>query len=230
VDRIHSACERLGKRLGDAGYALVVCSAHATSADAWAVRGFGAASKQRRGGVIAHCPSDSRKGLDAGQSIPEQWQALEVSARIVIRRVVNAESDVGMQSLPSAFLLCQIQALRESTDIIVTIGGKKGGAAEQLLAIARDRYPIVPLGCFGGIALQEYLRQEARLRAQVKKQELVNVLQSEEAIEHVDDLIQAARLTFGRRRIFLSYPWSRAQDADFVEAFLRRQPSVVREK
>lgn len=226
VSRIRDGCDLLGEHLGSSGYSLVVCSAHESSADAWVVRGFAKSSKNRRGSVVVHRPRDSRKNLSPGDSVSEQWDRLVGETRIEnVSFVDNAEADLGTQSFSSAYLLCQIQALR-SSQVVVAIGGKDGGSAAHLLAMARDDYPIVPLACYGGTGLNEFRRKETELRLRVRDASLVDALHSEEAIKRIDLVISGIRRAHGRRRVFLSYAWSRAADADFVEAYLRRSPSI----
>jgi hypothetical protein len=135
----------LGSHLGQkSAVRIVVCSAHPSSADAAVVEGFARTSADIPGNVIVHHPLDDRPGLKPGESIAEQWKTLIARtglARPQMRQ--NSEARVLDNSgLSNAFLLCQIRALREDTDVVVALGGRRDASTAQLLAIARGSFRL----------------------------------------------------------------------------------------
>jgi len=228
--KMREACRMLGERLGaEPGYQIVVCSAHESSADANVLYGFAKTSGNQPGRVIIHRPLDVRSKLRKGESMHDQWDRLVGATGLAAPTFrENSEARVSSQgAFANAFLLCQIRALKEDTDVIVAVGGRGDGSAVQLLAIARDSYPIVPFSFLGGAGKQEYLRQGAALRGVLGDQRLADALESPSGIERVRELIDRVRRLHGHHCVFLSYPWKRAQDADYVEVLLRRYPRIT---
>ncbi len=229
IEEMQSACERLGESIGSKpGHQIVVCSAYPGSADASVIKGYAKTSQNQKGNVIVHLPLDSRSGLSPGQSLREQWDALIINEKLVDPKLrVHTEAKVTSNTdFSNAFLLCQIRALKENTDVIVVMGGKRDASAAQLLAIARDDYPIVPFAFLGGAGEQEFLRHQSALRASLRDPGLVDALEKPDGVTCAIDLIEKIRRAHGHNRIFLSYPWKRSQEADYVEAFLRREPKI----
>ena len=228
--RIPSTSKSLGQHLGaNLDYRIVVCSAHPSSADAGVVEGFATTPANQAGNVIIHHPIDARAGLATGDSIAEQWESLIRKTGLAKPQIrENSEARVQDPSgFANAFLLCQIRALREDTDVIIVLGGRRDASAAQLLAIARGTYPIVPFAFLGGVGEQEYLRQEASIRSSIEDQELADALQSSDGVSRVLELVDKIRRVHGRHHVFMSYPWTRAGEADYVEAFLRRDPRIT---
>ena len=224
------ACERLGESIGNKpGHQIVVCSAHPSSADASVIKGFARTSQNRPGNVIVHLPLDGRSGLAAGESIREQWDVL-IRDNSLAEPKFRESSEARVTSttgFSNAFLLCQIRALKENTDVIVAVGGKRDASAAQLLAIARDNYPIVPFAFLGGAGEQEYLRQQSLFRASFRDSGLMDALESPDGVIRATELVEKIRHAHGHYRVFLSYPWKRSKEADYVEAFLRRDPKIT---
>jgi hypothetical protein len=224
------AAKSLGHHLGASpDIQIVVCSAHRSSVDAGVIEGFASRPAAQPGRVIIHHPLDARSGLAAGESISDQWASLIKRTGLAKPHFrQNSDAKVSEPSgFSNAFLLCQIRALREDTDIVVVLGGKRDASAAQLLAIARGNYPIVPFAFLGGAGEQEYLRQEASIRSLVNDQELADALQSSAGVDRVLELINKIRRSLGRHHVFMSYSWKRKEEADFVEAFLRRDPKIT---
>jgi hypothetical protein len=228
--KMRQAARLLGERLGSVpGHQLIVCSAHSSSADAHAIEGFAGTVQNQPDNVIVHRPLDFRTGLGPGESTRDQWEALITRVKLKPPRIrENSEARVNdAKGFANAFLLCQIRALKEDTDVVVALGGRRDASAAQLLAIARDTFPVVPFAFLGGAGEQEYIRRESALRATIKDQTLLDGLQTPSGIVRVLDLIRHVRRAHGRRHIFMSYSWERANDADYVEAFLRRDPRIT---
>lgn len=220
----------LGKRLGaKPNVQLVVCSAHPSSVDASVIEGFARTCGNKEGSVIVHHPLDDRDTLNTGESIPEQWSLLVSKTGLKKPQYrQNSEARVRTSSdLANAFLLCQIRALKENTDVIVALGGKQNASAALLLAIARGDFPIIPFSFLGGASAQEYNRQEASIRSSLKDQTLADSLQSPSGIFRIYELIEKLNQAHGRHHIFMSYSWERKEEADYVEAFLRRNPRIT---
>lgn len=230
ITLMQRACELLGESIGSKpGHQIVVCSAHPSSADASVIKGFAKTNQNQPGNVIVHLPLDGRSGLGSGESIREQWDAL-IRDNNLAEPMFRESSEARVTStngFSNAFLLCQIRALKENTDVIVAVGGKREASAAQLLAIARDNYPIVPFAFLGGASEQEYLRQQSMLRASFRDPELVDALESPAGVKRTTELVEKIRHAHGHYRVFLSYPWKRSQEADYVEAFLRRDPKIT---
>lgn len=228
--KLSDSAKVLGTSLGATSeFRIVVCSAHPSSADAAVIEGYAKTPANQPGNVIIHHPLDARPGLSVGQSIDEQWESLIQKTGLVKPQIrQNSEARVLESSgFSNAYLLCQIRALREDTDIIVVLGGKCDASAAQLLAIARGTYPIIPFAFLGGAGEQEYIRQEASLRATLKDQTLADALQSADGVRRISELIERTRRAHGRHHVFMSYSWKRKEDADYVEAFLRRDPRIT---
>lgn len=159
--QFHHIAKLLGEELGKRrNIQIVACSAHQSSADAGVIEGFANTAANLSGKVVIHHPLDNRSGLGAGDSITEQWGNLVEKTGLIdpqFRPNSNARV-LGESSFSNAFLLCQIRALREDTDVVVALGGKRNASAALLMSIARDTYPIVPFSFMGGAAEQEYVR------------------------------------------------------------------------
>lgn len=227
--KMHEASKLLGRHLGEnPNYKIVVCSAHPSSVDAGVIEGFATTAGNKPKNIIIHHPLDERENLDLDASISGQWGILIKKAELrepVIR--VNSEARVVTpDGFANAFLLCQIRALREDTDIVVALGGRLDASAAQLLSIARKTYPIVPYAFLGGAGEQEYVRQESNIRSLIEDQNLVDALQSRGGVCQILELIRKMLHVHGNHHIFMSYAWKRAADADYIEAFLRRNPTI----
>lgn len=227
--KMYEASKLLGKHLGENPHnKIVVCSAHPSSVDAGVIEGFASTSGNRPKNVIIHRPLDERENLDLGNSISDQWDSL-IENTGLREPVIRANSEARVTSpdgFANAFLLCQIRALREDTDIVVALGGRIDASAAQLLSIARKTFPIIPYAFLGGAGEQEYLRQESNFRSSINDQNLVDALQSKSGVSRILDLIKKMLHVHGNQHIFISYAWKRAEDADYVEAFLRRNPTI----
>lgn len=230
ITAMQRACELLGESIGSKpGHQIVVCSAHPSSADANVIKGFARTSQNQPGNVIVHLPLEGRSGLGSGESIREQWDVL-IRDNNLAEPKFRESSEARVTStngFSNAFLLCQIRALKENTDVIVAVGGKREASAAQLLAIARDNYPIVPFAFLGGASEQEYLRQQSMLRSSFRDLGLVDALESPTGVCRATELVEKIRHAHGHYRVFLSYPWKRSQEADYIEAFLRRDPKIT---
>lgn len=227
-EELARASRSLGRHLGNGGFPIVVCSPHGSSADRYVVEGYADSGGNIAGAVTIHHPNDHRVDLSPGESIPEQWEQLFAQTGIVgpVPRF-HAKADIGRDGFMWAYLLCQIRALEEDTDVVVTVGGKLQGAASFVLAIARHSYPIIPFAFLGGQAKQEFFIHEAELRGRLGG-DLVNALRSPTGVERIGELVGNVRRRSPKsRRIFISYPWKRARSADLVEAFLRRTQNVT---
>lgn len=228
--QMRDIAKSLGRHIGASpDHRIVVCSAHPSSVDAGVIEGFASTPADQPGNVIVHHPLDVRPGLTDGLSISEQWELLIQNTGLAKPQIrQNSEARVFESSgFTNAFLLCQIRALREDTDVVVVLGGKRDASAAQLLAIARGTYPIVPFAFLGGAGEQEYLRQEASIRSSIKERKLADALQLSEGVSHILELIDKMRRAHGPHHVFMSYAWRRKEEADYVEAFLRRDPRIT---
>lgn len=228
--QLPSVARSLGRHLGEnSSNRIVVCSAHPSSADASVIEGFAKTPADVHGSVIVHQPLDARSDLKQGQSIPEQWQSLISRTGLATPQIrQNSEARVlDGSGLSNAYLLCQIRALKEDTDVVVALGGRRDASAAQLLAIARGLFPIVPFAFLGGAADQEFLRQEASIRSTIHRQDLADALQQPKGISQVIELIEKLRRAHGRHHVFMSYSWKRKEEADYIEAFLRRDSRIT---
>lgn len=227
---LYEASKLLGKHLGGhSGYQIVVCSAHPSSVDAGVIEGFATTAENKPKKVIIHHPNDVRANLKSGESISEQWDAL-IKKTGLINPVIRESSEARVQNISgfaNAFLLCQIRALNEDTDVVIALGGRRNASAAQLLSIARKSFPIIPFAFLGGAAEQEYVRQEASIRSSINDQNLIDALQSKNGVSRILELIQKIQRVHGNHHIFMSYAWKRAAEADYVEAYLRRNPSIT---
>lgn len=229
-ERMLDSARRLGIQLGQtSSIKLVVCSPHPNSADAAVITGFASSPANKQDRVIIHHPLDDRSKLKAGDSIADRWKALIAQVGLIKPQIrQNSQARVIDESgFSNAFLLCQIKALKEDTDVVVALGGRKEASAAQLLAIARGSYPIVPFAFLGGAAEQEFLRQEASNRSTFGQQNLADALQQSDGIDRILELVEKSHRAIGRYHIFMSYSWNRKEEADYVEAFLRRYSSIT---
>ena len=219
----------IGKQLGEAGYTIVVCSAHESSLDAKVVEGFANTQGNRRGRVIVYHPLDSRSETAPDDRIDAQWNNLINNAGIKDPIItVNSQAVVREnKDLSNAFFLCQLKALLENTDAVVALGGKEGQSASQLLLVTQNRYPIVPFSYFKGAAALEFAKQEKSLLESELTKSLVHHLTSKDGVARVVDLVDAVRRSFGKLQVFLSYSYEKNEVADHVEAFLQRRSSYV---
>lgn len=221
------ACLKLGKALGNSGHVVVACSAYPTSADAFVLEGLATTNGNRPGRILIHHPLDDRPHRVSGGRIKTQWA--ELRKRVGLKQpVIKVNSEAVLRSsedFKDAFFMCQVRALLEDTDAVVAVGGRTNGSAAQLLAIARKTYPVIPYPFLGGAARQEYLRQKVQLQ-QALDDRLMNKLESPDGTRNIAEIIYKLRRVRGPLRIFLSYPWERAADADYVEALLLRAPNV----
>jgi TIR domain-containing protein len=229
-EEVEQAGLEIGTRLGTAGHTIVVCSAHHESAvDPWVVEGFARTEGNCNGRVRVYHPLDLRAEPVSGGRIEIQWKNLINRAgvkdpiiTVISEAVVRENGD-----LSSAFLLCQLKALVESTDAVVALGGQQGRSASQVLQVARKQYPIVPFSCFAGAAALEFSKQEQSLRDSELTRSLVHYLTRRDGVARVADLVDAVRRSVGMLQVFLSYPYDKNEVADHIEAFLRRQSSEV---
>ena len=221
--KLEAACLRIGELLSADQKRIVVCSPHPGSADHWIVRGFTQSPGNQPRSVIVHQPRDARPGLNPGESVADQWQALIAAQRIASPQIRISSGAIVAQSsdFSSAFLLCQMRALLEDTDVIVVCGGKLKGAAVQLLFIAREKFPVVPFAAFRGAGYHEFLQQQPMLKKALDN-ELLDALESPTGFEHVCQLVDRVHRESGPVRVFLSYPWKQQEIADHVEAILLR--------
>ncbi|MEM8993347.1 MAG: toll/interleukin-1 receptor domain-containing protein [Acidobacteriota bacterium] len=230
---VREAGKELGRQLGrDSSIVLVACRAKHDSIDAWTVQGFAETARGPER-LVAHYPVDQRTNIAADdRKISEQWRALIQETGLVDPRLrQNSEAVVSSpEDFPDAFLLCQIRALIEDCDVVVAVGGKPASSAAKLLAIASRGYPIVPFAFpEGSASQQEFQKQRSWLGQRFKdlnQPRLLDSLEDPGGVERVLELIHVTRRAHGQHSIFISYPWKKRAEADYVEAFLRRHPRL----
>ncbi len=233
IEEIQRACELLGESIGsNTGYRLVVCSPRQDSADANVVKGYAKTRQNQKDSVIVHFPDDKRPKPGRGKSLYKQWKSLIDKTKINAQLEINHNAQIfSNDDFKETFLQCQIKALTQATDVVVVLGGQSDASSSRLLAIARGNYPIVPFAYYGGAGKQEYLRQQPALRESFSdKPELVDALTSPDGVRRAIELIEGVRKAHRHRvshHVFLSYSWARPQEADYVEAFLRRFPWIT---
>ena len=124
LEHMRELSRRLGVALGESGrFRIVACSAHSASLDAGVIEGFAGTVGDKNGSVVVHCPSDQRLQLESQETIRGQWsQLVERTGLAPPRFRENSSAKVFEPSdFPSAFLACQIRALRDDADIVVCL-------------------------------------------------------------------------------------------------------------
>lgn len=125
-----------------------------------------------------------------------------------------------------AYLLCQLNAIRNA-DFIIALGGKENGSANMLLAFADRTKTIVPIIKFNGAAkayyekyrykLEDYLSEERGVLIHGNTNEIISAFLNS---KRKHNQTAAYRKAF---KVFISYARENARWADMTEVFLRRR-------
>lgn len=223
---------RIGLLIGKSEHKAVLCSYHDSSLDYHVLTGISESnSLTKKQKVIVHHPespfiSDSWHKLVSKLNILEpeynSYESIkfidEVAGKILDRDLMQR-----------AYLLSQLQALNES-DAMVVVGGKIDGSAIMTISLAiKKDMPILPLPFFGGAARYAFDRQSRKLIEVFGRQvieKFKNPSQLEAVFLPMIDKIYDLGKKKKRLKVFISYAWSRAELADFIEALLRRRNDV----
>jgi hypothetical protein len=228
VDTLERSMRALGQAIVRAGHDLIVCSPFPGSADVEAVHGAVAAQAEKKGAWVEfHHPDD--------EAVRERLRAFTEDISLKNLRAFSnptPRDEKGKPEWGHAWLLCQLSALDQSHSV-VALGGQVDGSASLLLPLAEGRRkPLLPLTFLGGAAALSYQRRPYELRDRLGKN--VRYLGDVKYTNRVVGLLQKlADDSFARSkrttpiRVFVSYPRSRPQEADFVEMTLLRREFIV---
>lgn len=223
---------RVGVLIGQSEHKAVLCSSHDSSLDYYVLTGIsesnGLSKKQK---VIIHHPespyiSDSWYNLASKLNILEpEYNSYEVVKFIDEKTGKILDRDL----MQRAYLLCQLQALNES-DVMVIVGGKLDGSAIMTISLAiRKNLPILPLPFFGGAARYAFERESRKL-IELFGRQAIEKFKNPSKLEDVFLPMIGKIYDLGkekkRLKVFISYAWSRAEFADFIEALLRRRNDI----
>jgi hypothetical protein len=229
-ETLNRFCQELGVALGDSEHQIILCSEHAGSADRAVVEGLRhSPGRAARGKLIVHRPDDIE--------LRDSWRKLEQDVGLVAPiyhshqgpDFRSPEGGVSRQARRLAFLLCQIEALREA-DVLVVVGGKTDGPSALLLPIAREQgKTTLPYRFLGGTAERAFQQLEGDLKARLDSADLEKLSEPGEGAAACLSIITRLRTPRPRTppRVFLSYAWKRPDYADLVETILRRRSNVT---
>jgi hypothetical protein len=226
------AMKQLGHDIAKRGHDLLVCSPFADSADIdafhGAVRNF---PPTHRSAIEFHCPNDKSVLNELGKL------TINVPTTRLHRHLYPVTADQsGNINWTYTWLLAQVSAMDRS-DAIVALGGQPAKSASLLLALAESRRKrVLPLTFAGGAA--GTLFQKYQYELQDRLSERIAVLHEANRTNEVIELVEllaaetsAAKTPPMHARVFISYPRSRPEEADFVEmTFRRRNYDVYRDE
>lgn len=210
----------LGKEIALAGHELVLCSPFSDSLDSHVALGAAEVSGSK---LYYHYPDNS---VVSG----EVHKLLLKITKSDVKRIPCKDIALSLDEATSQYswLFAQLHAL-DSCAGVIAIGGKVSGSAKLLfqLAVSKNK-SILPLTFLGGAASEYH---------DVYRWDLYDVLGSE--IDKMSDskcVAEAPRLleklvegipSRVEHRFFISYARARPQEADYVEALIRRRNGVV---
>lgn len=224
--------KKVGILIGNSEHKAVLCSSHNSSLDYHVLMGISESSNSsKEQKVIVHhpespCISDSWHNLVNELNISEPEYNSYESVKFIDEKTCDVLDQDLMQR---AYLLCQLQALNES-DVMVIVGGKIDGSAIMTISLAiKKNMLILPLPFFGGAARYAFDR-EARKLIEIFGQRVIEKFKNPSRLEEVFlpmiDKIYDLGKEKKRLKVFISYAWSRAELADFIEALLRRRNDI----
>lgn len=199
-------CRELGAAGRARGTSAVLCSLFEDSADLAFLEGMAEATGPGSVEATVFFPADA-----------ENQKRFQV-VRPTIPFALHPEPVDAATTRSYAFLLCQLMAL-ERCDVVIAVGGRDGSAPMLLRLAESQRKPIVPVTAFGGAAADYYRSAMAQLR------NLYDVLADRSRAADVVTVAAGGATRPGslsRCRVFLSYCRKNAEQADVVEAVLRR--------
>jgi hypothetical protein len=221
---IASTMRQLGYDVISRGHDLLVCSPFPASADFDAFQGAVAASRfTERSIVEIHCPDEP--------SVQRELEKLATAitpARLHRHFYPVSRNESGKVNWTHTWLLAQVSAM-DRADAIVALGGQPAKSASLLLALAESRRKrILPLTFADGAAAALFQRRRYELQDRLADRiaalhEPTRVGQAVELVEMLVADMPAGAIAPTRPRIFISYPRSRPEEADFVEMTLRRR-------
>jgi hypothetical protein len=222
--QVVDTCRRLGAMLRTAGHTVLLCSPFEDSADLHVLRGIAGAASARPADIEIHCPDTPqvRRKFD----VELRRLRLESPKRIFYP---PPQTD-SKEARQYAWLFCQLAVL-DTCHVVIAVGGKVDGAANMLLLLAKAREkPILPIPFLGGAAQQAFYRHRHELLDLLGED--IDAIQDASALGRVVPLAKQLALPAERRhqarrtgplKFFISYPRARPQEADYVEALLRRR-------
>ena len=235
-EKLQQIAFELGKNLGKSKEnQIMVCSAHHSAIDRGAILGFLSSNRAKKNPPIICYPNDLRPDIPLDKRIKAQWTTLLCDKNIKLKRVgeelsyskVRTNSDLSM-----GFLLCQLHHL-ERADLAIILGGHNDGSLAAFVKIARNKsplFPIIPLPFYGGIGESEFDKYFGRKSLDHTEHELQRVeqfkLRNRESLEKIESAVKYFFKLYSKKKIFMSYSWERKEEADFVEAFIRRHKEV----
>lgn len=224
--------KRIGFLLGQSEHKAVLCSSHNSSLDFHVLTGVSESTcPDKKTTIVVHHPESPH--------ISESWYKLANELSISEPEYNSYESPKFLNEkngeifdtnlMQRAYLLCQLQALNDS-DVMIVVGGKAEGSAIMTISLAiKKGLPILPLPFFGGAARYAFDRESRRL-TETFGQQIVEKFKNPNQLETVflPMLESIYNLNKSKKplKIFISYAWSRAELADFIEALLRRRSDV----
>lgn len=224
--------KRIGSLLGQSEHRAVLCSPHNSSLDFHVLTGVSESTcTDRNTKIVVHHPESTY--------ISDSWYELAKELNISDPEYNSYESPKFINDINGeifdknlmqrAYLLCQLQALNDS-DVMVIVGGTVEGSAIMTISLAiKKGIPILPLPFFGGAARYAFDRESRRLTETFGKQTVErfkNPNQLENIFLPMLEKIHNSKKGKKPLRVFISYAWSRAELADFIEALLRRRNGV----
>jgi hypothetical protein len=221
---LNASMKKIGTDLVSAGHDLLLCSPFAGSADLAMVKGIAEILHNTDSrSVEFHCPDSPE--------VERELIGLADALRLKQFRVYShplPTDEHGKGQWSNGWLLAQLSAMDRS-QAVVAIGGKVGGSASLLLALAEgQRKPVLPFIFLEGAAGEAFQRRRYELEDVL--QENLSALQYATRMIDVGILLESVishRLSKSLKevpvRFFLSYPKSRPEEADFVEITLRRR-------
>lgn len=221
---------KLGAELVKCGHDIIICSPFNDSVDYYvAIGAIETINKQSnpKAKLEFHYP-DSSNVVEKLKILADRSTTTPIY-RYPCKPPVNNSSK---ESWQYSWLFAQLNAMDSSAGVI-TIGGKSIGSIQLLFSLARTRNkPVLPLTFLGGAAFQYYNDNYWDLFDVLGDR--VKSLTDTTHIESIPDLLDSLLAGKPHReeaRFFLSYPRARPQEADYIEALLRRRNySVFRDE
>lgn len=232
---LHTFCLILGEELAKAGIKLILCSPFPDSADYYTAQGFSLGDSNNP--IDFHIPG--------GDEILKELEELEEklfpngpSFRTYLHpepeRVIGDDFKAeNLEAIKQAYLISQIQALRNA-EAIIALGGKRWASANTLLHIAEwEGKPIIPFNFLGGAAGKLFKRINwQKLHPKIDTKLLNDVKGAREIVKtlnqlKIDYLINSQKSANFPEKIFISRSTKDRDIADELGFFLESKKFEV---
>lgn len=205
-------CKEIAETLLTEKATLIISSLFEDSADYWIYKFF-----------VQHSEDVELHYLDI-REVRERIKEVSMPNSVLKIPYLDEKSTLDLRY---AYLLCQLNALRNA-DIIIAVGGKENGSANMLLSFADSTKTIIPIIAFNGAARDYY--EKYRYKLEYFLTEKKGVLVNGEPKEIISAFLDSNKkngertnLTDRPKKIFISYARENAEWADMTEIFLRRR-------